>query len=150
MVCWFVRWWFGLLQLCRFWVLRAFWEKCSNLNAIIHSKVIKKTMNNHWKFIPNWSKILPKSTKNGTRIDENTLLGGFRRQIAPTLAPGRSIWDGSVTFGSLFGRKWCSKGQFFSPAGIQNLSKIARLGLDRCRVPRKMISRRGFGKNVKI
>ena len=74
-------------------------------------------MNNHCKIHPKLVQNPSKINKNGTRIDENTLLGGFRRQIAPTLAPGRSIWDGSVTFGSLFGRKWCSKGQFWTPLG---------------------------------
>ena len=41
-------------------------------------------------------------------------------------------------------------GGHFGSAGLQNPTKIALLGLDRRRVPRKMTSGRGFAKNIKI
>ena len=42
MVCWFVGWWFEFWLLCRFLVLRDVWQKCWNLNARIHSKIVLK------------------------------------------------------------------------------------------------------------
>ena len=77
-------------------------------------------------------------------------LDRFRRQVATRWAPGRLPSFGVVAFWRLFDRKWWPKESFLEPPWIQNGSKIApsRIGwhLD----PLKMVSGRGFGKNMKI
>ena len=99
--------------------------------------------------MPNLSTTHQKSIEQRPKINETASLERFRRQIAPRSAPGRFREFGVIAFWHLFGRKWCSKGPFWSPAGTQNRLTTALLGLDRRRVPRKMISRRGVGKNMK-
>ena len=61
---------------------------------------------------------------------------------------GRSGRERVFGFWILFGQKLRSKAAFWGPAGVQNLIKIAFLGLDRRRVPRKMMSGMGVGKKT--
>merc|ERR1712232_1224707 len=72
-----------------------------------------------------------KISQKRSQIDENASLERFRCQFAPRSASRSDLAFGAVTCWSPFGRKWCSKGPFWSPAGTQNPSKIAFLGLDR-------------------
>ena len=103
-------------------------------------------MKNRWRIDPNWSNILPKSNKNGIKIYENSSLDVFRAKLRSGQLYGAPPSSGGLHFLSPFGRKWSSKGPFWTPAVIQNPLKTALLGLDRRRVPRKMSSGRRFGK----
>ena len=128
--------------------LTVFEKKISNNGCM---KSDKHHVQNLWEIFENPSKFIEHPSKinqKRSQIEKNTSLDRFRRQIAPRSAPGPSPEFGGLGFWSLFGRKWCSKGPFGGPAGVQNPSKIALLGLDRRRVPRKMTSGRGVGKNM--
>ena len=112
--------------------------------------LLKNNINNPSKMTQTPSKILPKSIRKRPQIDENVSLERFRRQVATRSASGCCPSIKGLHHLEPFGPKMCQKGQFLGPPWIQNGSKIApsRIGwhLD----PLKMVSGRGFGKNMKI
>ena len=119
--------------------------KCRNSDKN-HVQNMWEILENPSKFNEHPSKIDPKRSE----IEKNISLDRFRRQMAPRSAPGGFPYDGVSENGHLFDRKWRSEGAFWAPAGVQNPIKSNFLGLDRRRVPRKMMSWRGGGKNMKI
>ena len=111
--------------------------------------IILKHVKNHGNFIENLSQMSPNSLKNLL----NSILGSFWDVFGTISRPGR-LADGfrklpGYHFWRQGGLKRCPMGPFLGPPWIQNGSKIApsRIGwhLD----PLKMVSGRGFGKNMK-
>ena len=73
----------------------------------------------------------------------------FGSKSRPCRLQGAPRHSGLSFFGAFLAENDAPRG-ILGSSGDQNLLNIKLLGLDRCRVPRKMTSGRGFGKNIEF
>ena len=83
------------------------------------------------------------------QIDENTTMEHFQRQIAPRSPPKLLFAFGVVAFLRFLEILFGNMGPFSPPWEIADRSQIKLLRDNSDFDPRKMLSGRGFGKNIK-
>ena len=93
---------------------------------------------------------------NPSKIDEKTIPDRWKCVLGAFSAPNRAqVGSGGVRrekvthFESNFNRTFGSKGRFWDRRKIDNRFKILFVSIDGHFDPRKMVSGRGFGKNMK-
>ena len=96
------------------------------------------------------SKIHQQSVPNRSKIDENVSLGRFGSQVAPRSAPGRCEALEGLALLRFFEKPRGDFGPFRVSTKIGNRPQIVLLSLDRHAGTPKILSGRGFGKNMKI
>ena len=143
-----------LLQKKNFIIIRI--SIIHRLRAFRLAKVFRKWFANQnsvkilTKIMQKSSKIHQTSGQNPSKIDENVSLGRFGSQVAPRSAPGRPGPLGVLAFLCFFEKPWGDFGPFRVSTKIGNRPKIVHSSLDRPSGPPKMLSGRGFGKNLEI
>ena len=95
-------------------------------------------------------RILPKSTRKRSQIDENASLERFRRQIAPRSASRAVLDESRKPKSQFFAQNVAPRVGFGTPEKIEYRSNIALLSIGWRLDPLKMVSGRGFGKDMKF
>ena len=150
MVCWFVGWWFEFWLLCRFLVLRDVWQKCWNLNARIHSKIVLKNCEISLTISPKLVQNPSKIDQKRSQTDEDASLERLRDQIGPRSAPGRSWPYGVIDIWSPFWLKMVLQGVILEPSGGPKSVKNHTFGPRSAQGPSKNDFQKGVWKNIKI
>ena len=107
---------------------------------------MKNNIPNQSRFVQNPSKIDPKTIPDRWKF----VLGAFSAPNCAQVGPRRVTGGTHPPFLSFFEILFGIMGPFSAPREIKGRSKIVLLIIDGHFDPRKMLSGRGFGKNIKI